>query len=189
VITPQRLELARDLHDGVAQDLVALGYELDLLLAATDSHAIVRKGIRSLRFQVDELITKVRREIYQLRETSVESVQEKLVGMATLICGSRLVRLDIAEFDIDSALGAEVTAIATELIRNSAQHSRASEIEIELSQVENHTYLEVRDNGEGGATLESSRLGLIGVKERTERLGGVFTFLSTRSGTQVSITL
>jgi signal transduction histidine kinase len=189
VITPQRLELARDLHDGVAQDLVALGYELDLLLAATDSHAIVRKGIRSLRFQVDELITKVRREIYQLRETSVESVQEKLVGMATLICGSRLVRLDIAEFDIDSALGLEVTAIATELIRNSAQHSRASEIEIELSQVENHTYLEVRDNGEGGATLESSRLGLIGVKERTERLGGVFTFLSTSSGTQVSITL
>jgi signal transduction histidine kinase len=109
--------------------------------------------------------------------------------MATLICGSRLVRLDIAEFDIDSALGLEVTAIATELIRNSAQHSRASEIEIELSQVENHTYLEVRDNGEGGATLDSSRLGLIGVKERTERLGGVFTFLSTSSGTQVSITL
>jgi len=189
VSTPQRLELARDLHDGVAQDLVALGYELDLLLAATDSHSTVRKGIRSLRFQVDEVITKVRREIYQLREPSVESVQEKLASMAKLICGSRLARLEIAEFDIAPAVGLEVTSIATELIRNSAQHSRASEIEIELSQVENHTYLEVRDNGEGGATLESSRLGLIGVKERTEQLGGVFTCLSTSSGTRVAITL
>jgi signal transduction histidine kinase len=189
VSTHQRLELARDLHDGVAQDLVALGYELDLLLAATDSHESVRKGIRSLRFQVDDLITKVRREIYQLRETNAESVQEKLASMALQICGSRLARLEIAEFDINPALGLEVTAMATELMRNSIAHSRGSEIEIELSQVENHTYLEVRDNGEGGATLESSRLGLIGVKERTEKLGGVFTFLSTSSGTRVAITL
>ena len=176
--TPQRLELARDLHDGVAQDLVALGYELDLLLAATNSQASVRKGIRSLRFQVD-----------QLREPSVESVQERLANMATQICGSRLARLEIAEFDIDPALGLEITAIAIELMRNSIRHSRGSEIEIELSQVENHTYLEVRDNGEGGATLESSRLGLIGIKERTEELGGVFTCLSTSSGTQVAVTL
>ena len=187
--TPQRLELARELHDGVAQDLVALGYELDLLLAATDSQEPVRKGIRSLRFQVDELITKVRREMYQLREPNAESVQEKLANMARQICGSRLARMEIAEFDIDSGLGLEITAMAAELMRNSIRHSRGSEIEIELSQVENHTYLEVRDNGEGGATMESSRLGLIGVKERTEQLGGVFTFLSTSSGTRVAITL
>ncbi len=189
MITPQRLALARELHDGVAQDLVALGYELDLLLAAADTQAPVRKGIRSLRFQVDELITKVRREMYQLREPHLESVQEKLADAATQICGSRLSRAEIAEFDIEPALGIELTAIATELMRNSVRHSGGSEIEIFLSQVENRTYLEVRDNGIGGATLESSRLGLIGVKERTEKLGGAFTCSSTSSGTRVAITL
>jgi signal transduction histidine kinase len=189
VITPQRLALARELHDGVAQDLVALGYELDLLLAAADTQAPVRKGIRSLRFQVDELITKVRREMYQLRESHVESVQEKLVVAANEICGARLSHIEIAEFDIDPVLGIEITAIATELMRNSVRHSGGSEIEIFLSQVENHTYLEVRDNGVGGATLDSSRLGLIGIKERTEQLGGAFTYLSTSSGTCVAITL
>ena len=189
MITPQRLALARELHDGVAQDLVALGYELDLLLAATDTQAPMRKGIRSLRFQVDEIITKVRREMYQLREVQFESVQEKLTGVAKKICGSMLSRLEIAEFEIDPALGVEITAIATELMRNSVHHSRGSEIEIYLSQVENHTYLEVRDNGIGGANMESSRLGLIGIKERTEQLGGAFTCLSTSSGTQVAITL
>ena len=187
--TPQRLELARELHDGVAQDLVALGYELDLLLAATDSQAPVRKGIRSLRFQVDELITKVRREMYQLREPNAETVQEKLANAATQICGTRLARLEIDQFDIDPALGLEITAIAIELLRNSVHHSRGSEIELHLSQVENHTYLEVRDNGEGGATLESSRLGLIGIRERAEKLGGAFSFSSDGTGTRVAITL
>jgi len=189
VSTPQRLELARELHDGVAQDLVALGYELDLLLAATKPHEQTRKGIRSLRFQVDELIAKVRREMYQLREPGTISVQEKLTKVASQICGARLIRLEIAKFDIAPALGLEITAMATELLRNSVNHSRGSEIEIHLSQVENHTYLEVRDNGEGGATLKSSRLGLIGIKERAEKLGGAFTCHSDSSGTRVAITL
>jgi two-component system, NarL family, sensor histidine kinase LiaS len=79
VSTPQRLQLARELHDGVAQDLVALGYELDLLLATVDLQSPTRKGIRSLRFRVDELISKVRREMYQLREANDESVQERSV--------------------------------------------------------------------------------------------------------------
>ena len=51
-----RIELARDLHDGIAQDLVALGYELDLLLGATESTVESRREIRGLRFKVDELI-------------------------------------------------------------------------------------------------------------------------------------
>ncbi|CAN2205814.1 COG4585 Signal transduction histidine kinase [Candidatus Nanopelagicaceae bacterium] len=187
--TPQRLELAREIHDGIAQDLVALGYELDLLLAATQSQEPIRKGIRSLRFQVDELITRTRREMYQLRRVESESVQEKLIKIASQVCVPLLYRLDLAEFDIPPAVGLEITAMATELMRNCALHSRGSEIELILSQVENHTYLEVRDNGKGGATLESSRLGLIGIKERTELLGGAFTYHSDSSGTRVAITL
>jgi signal transduction histidine kinase len=189
VSTPQRLQLARELHDGVAQDLVALGYELDLLLATTDSGSPVRKGIRTLRFRVDELISKVRREMYQLREPGSESVQDILQRVAAEICAGRVLHLHISEFAIEPQLGKEITAIATELMRNSVRHSRGSEIELHLDQVENHTYLEVRDNGEGGATLESSRLGLIGIKERTEFLGGTFFYTSDSSGTRVAITL
>ena len=187
--TPQRLELAREIHDGIAQDLVALGYELDLLLAATQSQEPVRKGIRSLRFQVDELILKLRRQMYQLRQAQVESVQEALTRIASQICGPLLSVLEIAEFDIPPSVGLEITAIATELMRNSALHSRGSEIELHLRQVENHTYLEVRDNGEGGATLESSRLGLIGIQERVESFGGTLFYQSTELGTRISVTL
>ena len=64
--SPARIELARDLHDGIAQDLVALGYELDLLLGATESTVQSRREIRALRFKIDDLIAKVRREMYAL---------------------------------------------------------------------------------------------------------------------------
>jgi len=189
VSTPQRFELAREIHDGIAQDLVALGYQLDLLLADTDSQAPIRKGIRSLRFQVDDLITKTRREMYRLRQGGEGSVQQKITRAASEICGPLLKRLELAEFDIPTAAGIEIMAIATELLRNSALHSRGSEIELILSNVQNHTCLEVRDNGVGGATLDSSRLGLIGIKERTELLGGVFSYHSDSFGTRVAITL
>ena len=75
---PARLELARDLHDGIAQDLVALGYELDLLLGATESTVESRREIRGLRFKVDGLISKVRHEMYALRDPKVVTFQDAL---------------------------------------------------------------------------------------------------------------
>ena len=68
-------------------------------------------------------------------------------------------------FFINEVIGDNIKVIATELLRNSVSHARASEIELHLSQIENHIYLEVRDNGIGGVTMESSRLGLIGIQE------------------------
>ena len=184
-----RLDLARELHDGIAQDLVALGYELDLLLANSDTSIESRKDLRGMRFRVDEMITKVRREMYALRDRKTESVQDFLHKIAQELCGSALAKVDMEEFFINEVLSNNVKVIATELLRNSARHARASAIELQLSQIENHIYLEVRDNGVGGVTMESSRLGLIGIQERVESFGGTFIYYSTELGTRISVTL
>jgi NarL family two-component system sensor histidine kinase LiaS len=60
--------LARELHDGIAQDLVGVGYSLDLLLANPETSIESRAQLRALRFTVTDLIDKVRREIYFLRQ-------------------------------------------------------------------------------------------------------------------------
>jgi signal transduction histidine kinase len=189
VSTTARLDLAREIHDGIAQDLVALGYELDLLLGSADLPQKSRLEIRSARFHVDEIITKVRREMYSLRDQKVESVQDFLTKIAQEICGSTLSSINVEEFFINDDLAQNVKAIATELLRNSVNHSRASEIELHLSNLENRVYLEVRDNGKGGVTMESSRLGLIGIQERVENFGGTLTYISNELGTRISITL
>lgn len=184
-----RLDLARELHDGIAQDLIALGYEIDLLLAHSDPSNQSRKEIRGLRFRVDEMISKVRREMYELRDLKMESVQDYLSKNSQQLCGSVLTKFYIEDFFINEVIGDNIKVIATELLRNSVSHARASEIELHLSQIENHIYLEVRDNGIGGVTMESSRLGLIGIQERVESFGGTFFYQSTELGTRISITL
>lgn len=58
--------------------------------------------------------------------------------------------------------------------------------------VENRTYLEVSDNGVGGAQVNTSglgRLGLVGVKERVEQLHGQLEIISTENGTRIKVVL
>ena len=190
--SPARIELARDLHDGIAQDLVALGYELDLLLGATESTVQSRREIRALRFKIDDLIAKVRREMYALRDPEVTTFQEALSDIVEEICGDLEVTQTISNFSIPNSYQSELKAIATELLRNAKVHSRASHIEILLKGVENRTYLEVSDNGVGGAQVNTSRLGrlgLVGVKERVEQLHGQLEIISTENGTRIKVVL
>jgi len=195
VSSPARIELARDLHDGIAQDLVALGYELDLLLGATESTVQSRREIRGLRFKVDELILKVRREMYALRDPAQTSFQEELKQLIEEICGDLRVTQTINDIAIPSSYQSELKAIATELLRNAKVHSGASHIEVLLKGVENRTYLEVSDNGVGGAQVNTSRvgrlgrLGLIGVKERVEQLRGQLEIISSENGTCIKVVL
>ena len=187
-----RIELARDLHDGIAQDLVALGYELDLLLGATESTVESRREIRGLRFKVDDLISKVRREMYALRDLKVTSFQDELGELIAEICGDLEVTQTISQFSIPSSYQSELKAIATELLRNARFHSGASHIEVLLKGVENRTYLEVSDNGVGGAQVNTShlgRLGLVGVKERVEQLHGQMQIFSSENGTCIKVVL
>ncbi len=187
--TPTRLELARDIHDGIAQDLVALGYELDLLLGKPDSTVESRREIRTLRFKVDELISKVRREMYNLRDPKVLTLQEELTSIASEICGSLLAKFEFDAFDIPSTVQLELRLIAIELLRNAKMHSRASQIELTLRALENRTYLEVRDNGVGGARVDLSRLGLVGVKERVKALNGNLEISTSEKGTSIKVFL
>ena len=190
--SPARIELARDLHDGIAQDLVALGYELDLLLGATESTVESRREIRGLRFKVDDLISKVRREMYALRDLKVTSFQDELKELIAEICGDLEVTQTISQFSIPSSYQSELKAIATELLRNARVHSGASHIEVLLKGVENRTYLEVSDNGVGGAQVNTSglgRLGLVGVKERVEQLHGQMQIISSENGTCIKVVL
>ena len=64
----ERVTLAQELHDGIAQDLVVLGFSIDQLISQCDQPEI-RNSLRELRFTTTALIEKVRAEMHQLRTT------------------------------------------------------------------------------------------------------------------------
>ena len=170
--TPERLDVARELHDGIAQDLVALGYSLDLLLATDGLPQSARSSIRESRLQVDKLMRKVRSEIYNLRSQSQQSISTQMQSLISQEYSDFELELDIEPASAPPEVGYEIIAIAREILRNVRLHSRATRIGITLYPVNNRIYLQICDNGIGGAIMKDGRWGMTGISERIAKLGG-----------------
>ena len=54
-----RVTLAQELHDGIAQDLVGLGFSIDSLISRTEDLE-TKDSLRKVRFAITALIDKVR---------------------------------------------------------------------------------------------------------------------------------
>lgn len=103
--TNERVRLAQELHDGIAQDLVGLGYCIDSLVAAVGTPTQIRAELRTLRFAMSELVDKVRAEIFELRDTSATALSRSPNKVST---------------------GFELQKIFNELLHNVEEHSQAT---------------------------------------------------------------
>jgi signal transduction histidine kinase len=186
VATPERIKLAQELHDGIAQDLVGIGYSLDLLLSEESLSSKSRADVRATRFAVDELIAKVRAEILELRKSDSTPLHlriEQLVGSLPL---DPEIALHVEEVNATAQESTEILAIVLEILRNCQSHSRATHIGINLYTVNNRICLEVIDDGIGGANVHDGHFGLPGLIERVHNLGGSITIESIE-GTRIAI--
>jgi signal transduction histidine kinase len=172
-------QIARQIHDGIAQDLVALGYSIDQSLGAAELPTSTRTELRKLRFEVSELIEKVRREILNLRNTAPD-----LGDQAIAICGDRLGRVELAT-PLNQSLG----SIAVELLRNADEHSGASVINLRTFSDEAHTVIEVSDNGMGGIQMKADRFGLVGITEAVAELAGQVEFIDLAPGLLIRVSI
>jgi len=105
----RRVTLAQELHDGIAQDLVGLGYSIDSLIANTQD-VKSKDSLRTVRFTITELIEKVRQEIHQLRSAP-----------------------DLLSENTQKDLHFELQRVVSEALRNISEHSGASTVTIEIS--------------------------------------------------------
>ncbi|MEY4283291.1 MAG: hypothetical protein RL467_847, partial [Actinomycetota bacterium] len=101
----ERVRLAQELHDGIAQDLVGLGYSIDSLVGAPDTPIDIRAELRSLRFAMSDLVEKVRDEIFALRSSK-----------------------EILSTHSEPSVQYELQKIFAELLRNVQEHSQATSI-------------------------------------------------------------
>ena len=105
----RRVVLAQELHDGIAQDLVGLGFSIDSLIS-TSHDQIAKESLRQLRFLVTELIDKVRLEIHQLRTAT-----------------------DLISKTEEKDFSYELLRVLSEILRNVEEHAHASHLSIQIT--------------------------------------------------------
>lgn len=186
---PERIKIAQELHDGIAQDLVALSYSLDLLLAAADTPAATRVELRNLIFSVSGMIARVREEIFNLRSDNSGSLESSL---RTLLADSHSaveLKLELENCKHSEVIEEQILAISRELLRNSIKHSGASVIEITIQKSQNGSTYSYRDNGKGIDPLTPSGYGTRGIKERCTSIESELTVTSNELGTNYFISI
>ncbi len=183
----ERIKIAQELHDGIAQDLVALSYSLDLLLADAQTPPSTRIELRTLIFTVSTMIEKVRKEIFDLRVEQPLTMEQSLRSLLAETKSTIELRFVAQECDLSSFVEAELLAISRELIRNSIKHSGASVIEISIKKSENGTTYSYADNGKGIDPLVTSGYGIRGVNERCISIESELTVTSDERGSHYLI--
>jgi two-component system, NarL family, sensor histidine kinase LiaS len=108
-VNNERVTLAQELHDGIAQDLVVLGFSIDQVISRCRD-AELKDSLRQIRFTTTELIEKLRRQMHELRTSEPLSLP---VGQ------------------VDTMF--EMVRIVQEVLRNIEKHSGATSFEIEIT--------------------------------------------------------
>jgi len=164
-----RSRLARELHDGLAQELAAIGYKLDSVIGKGNLEQTARNDLRKLRSTITALIEQVRNEIYELRNNSNRSFAEAIRSqLETLLSGTEISFTLQGECDISKDDHYELIRCIRELILNSISHSNCMNIQISLSDKS----IIYSDDGQFHDLPTNLSFGLIGISERLTRLGG-----------------
>jgi signal transduction histidine kinase len=182
----ERIRIARELHDGLAQELASLGYRLDQIIGNSYLDNKNRYSLRELRFTLTGLINQVRDEIFELRTNSIKGLKQQVDDqISVLLSGSDIDYEVVGEIEIDSDKRFELIRAVREIIINARRHSGCSYISINLS----NEKIVISDNGLGGVTDKAHSYGLTGVQERLTQIGALLSYESNSTGTKMIIKL
>jgi signal transduction histidine kinase len=183
----ERKRIAREIHDDLGQNLLALRIEADMLTVRTGArHPRLHERARSTLIQIDATIWSVRQIINGLRPNVLD------LGL------SAAVEWQIAEFirrtgiechlagggqeiNVDDNCATAFFRILQESLANVVRHSKASSVRVELTLHDAILAMTINDNGVGlvlDGKNKPGSFGLVGIEERISILGGFFSITS-----------
>ncbi|MBA2287671.1 MAG: hypothetical protein H0W02_19525 [Ktedonobacteraceae bacterium] len=192
----ERRRLRRDLHDGLGPTLASLTFKIDAArnLLNQDSERADRL-LESVRQQVQEAITDIRRLVYDLRPPALDELGlfSALREQATSSQNPRLqIIVDAPESLPLLPAAVEVAAyrIAQEALTNVVRHAEARQCRLSLRLQERLLTLQIADDGKGIAPEHHIGVGLLAMQERAVELGGKCTIAAGPSGgTTIQVSL
>ena len=192
----ERRRVALILHDGIAQDLFAM-----------------KLGLEQIGSRRDDAIQHIVQELTQALQQCMDDIRQLASELRPVALGYFDAATVIAEharrFETYSHIKVEVTSAdfplldeatqllfyraAQEALTNIARHANASNVEIRLHRDGERLLMDISDDGVGisdSALVKPHSLGLLGLRERFEKLGGGFSAeRRTPQGTTIRVWL
>jgi len=202
LVLEERARLAREIHDTLAQGFVGISSQLDAVaMAMPEDRSTAREYLDLARKMARHSLTEARRSVMDLRA----SVLEGQDLAAALNSGARIwtagsgvdVQVDVSGVNdpLPQEFEQHLLRIAQEAVTNVLKHAGASRIGVNLHREARKLYLRIVDNGRGFEQKDvfsslGGHFGLIGMRERAERLGGELRLAShPGEGTEVEVTV
>ena len=188
----ERKRISRELHDTVLQTLVGISVHLASLTAkSADNPASLRRKIAQTQLVVDKSLAMVHRFAVELRPTVLDDLglipalhsfmkdfMERTGVRAHLTTYAAANHLPIGQSTV-------LYRVALEALNNVAVHAQASAVEVQIKKLPDWICLTITDDGKSFDVKRvlgmkgNGRLGLLGMRERLEMVGGKFSIKST----------
>lgn len=181
-IIEERTRIAREIHDTLAQGFTGIVVQLNAAeeIVQTDvsrSRQHLARARQLARYSLEE----ARRSVLALRPESLErgNLAAAIEGVADrLILGTKIrldIRTDGQECSLPTEIENNVLRICQEAITNSVRHAQPDHITVSLHYLRESLRTEIKDDGNGmkyDEAMAKLGLGLTGMQERAEQLGG-----------------
>ncbi len=194
----ERTRIARELHDGISQNLVGVRYVLDLAKhrvksGSNQAFSTIEKGAINLQNAIKE----VRRISHDLRPSILDDLglSAALKSLTENFTEHTGIKVNLSTVVFKNLLPVEAKTalyrVAQEALSNIERHSQATEISLNLTSRRNGVAMMISDNGKGfpdsnkQGKFITKGLGIRNMQERMEYFGGSLTIKSDRTGTSL----
>jgi signal transduction histidine kinase len=197
-ILDERARIAREFHDTLEQELTGISLQLDMVAVQVADHPVagqIEVAQRLLRRSQEE----AHRSVWDLRCGAFEQGGLAAALKETAEQSGRRAGVDVQvslpekSGRLPILLEHHLLRISQEAINNAVRHGHAKIIHLDLAFDSQEVRLQVRDDGcgfaaEGLPKGMSGHFGLLGMRERAEKMGGSFSIISRPgSGTEVEV--
>jgi two-component system sensor histidine kinase DegS len=187
----ERKEISRELHDEVVQTLVGINVQLSALSKGCSLRDRSLKGkIARTQRLVEYSVNAVHRFARELRPAVLDDLGliPALHAYSKNLAARKNIKIELLAFGgVESLASGGRTVlfrVAQEALTNVVRHARATQVKLSISAVEGGIRMEIADNGKSFSVEKTllaktnKRLGLIGMKERIEMVGGTLVIES-----------
>jgi PAS domain S-box-containing protein len=185
----ERRHIARELHDEASQALTSLMVGLRLLEREADSPEAVVTQVAELKSRANDILENLHRLAIDLRPASLDHVglEAALRQYINTFGQQHNLTMQFEAMGLDDkrlppAVETNLYRIVQEALTNVVRHTKATRVDVLLERRGDQLITIIEDDGDGfdlQTAGQNGRLGLLGMRERAEMLGGTLVVEST----------